>query len=138
MEKEKVLVRDNKGAFLKMFKRKFKEEFEFNENPSLINTKEEPSDFDRCIYVVYDNVEFIDFLKLDKKGTNVLVYLFNEKLYNSVSFLEELGNLMLLDGSKAKTEIIKDLKAYFNQKNDFDEPVLPNGIFQNLRHYNQN
>lgn len=132
MEKEKVLVRDNQGTFLKMFKRKFKDEFEFYENSFSAIDENEAVEFDRCIYVVYDKSEFLDFLKLDKKGTNVLVCLFNKQLYSSLTFLEDLKNLILLDGSKNKAEIIKDLKVYFKEKKNFSMPNTPKVISQNL------
>ncbi|MNR36373.1 hypothetical protein D3C85_1542840 [compost metagenome] len=56
----------------------------------------------------------IDYLKLEKKGSNVLVCLFNKQLYSSLAFLQEINNLILLDESKTKPEIVKDLQAHFN------------------------
>lgn len=116
MEKERVLVRDNKGVFLKMFKRRFKDEFDFFENPFLYKNENEVTEFNRSIFVVYDKSELIEFLQLDKKGTNVLVCLFNKQLYDSLSFLEEVKSLILLDNSKTRIEIIKELKAHFKSK----------------------
>lgn len=115
MEREKVLVRDNRGIFLKMFKRKFKDEFDFSGNSFLIENESDYTNFDRSIFVVYDKTEMIDYLKLETKGTNVLVCLFNKQLYNSLMFLQEINNLILLDQSKTKTEIVKDLKAHFKK-----------------------
>lgn len=116
MKRERVLVQDNKGIFLKMFKRTFKDEFNFFENSSSL--KNELLSFDRFIYVVYDKFELIDYLSMDKKGLNVLVCLFNKQLYGSLLFMEEMNNLILLDESKTKPEIVKDLKNYFNKKSD--------------------
>ncbi|OXA75167.1 hypothetical protein SAMN05444397_11711 [Flavobacterium aquidurense] len=115
MEREKILVRDNKGIFLKMFRRKFKDEFDFFGNSFLIENENDYKDYDRSIFVVYDKAEMIDYLKLEKKGSNVLVCLFNKQLYGSLAFLEEINNLILLDESKTKPEIVKDLKAYFKK-----------------------
>lgn len=114
MEKERVLVRDDKGAFLKMFKRRFKDEFDFSESSFLSVYENESEDFDRFIYVVYDKFELLEFLKLDRKDSNVLLCLFNKQLYGSLSFLEEVKNLILLDSSKTRKEIIRELKSYFN------------------------
>ena len=50
-----------------MFKRKFKDEFEFSEDSFLLKNEEKSKDFDRSIFVVYEKSELIDFLKLDKK-----------------------------------------------------------------------
>ena len=124
IKKEKVLVRDNKGVFLKMFKRKFKNEFEFSEDSFLLENESKPNNFDRSIFVVYDKAELLEFLKLEKKGTNVMVCLFNKQLHNSFSFFKDIKNLFLIDGSKTRTEIFKDLAVYFNSKSDF-VPKIP-------------
>lgn len=118
MEKERVLVCDNKGIFLKMFKRRFKNEFDFFENSLLSKNENEAAKFDRSIYVVYDKSELVEFLQLEKKGTNVLVCLFNKQLYDSLSFLQEVKSLILLDSSKTRIEIIKELKSHFKNKSD--------------------
>jgi len=128
MEREKVLVRDNKGVFLKMFKRKFKDEFDFSGNSFLIENENDYKDFDRSIFVVYDKSEMIDYLKLEKKGTNVLVCLFNKQLYSSLSFLQEINNLILLDESKTKPEIVKDLKDHFKKIPEADGRA-PKSVF---------
>ncbi|WP_316635361.1 hypothetical protein [uncultured Flavobacterium sp.] len=132
MEKEKVLVRDNQGIFLRMFKRKFKDEIDFHENSFSAVNENESLAFDRCIYVVYNKSEFLEFLKLDKSGANILVCLFNKQLYTSLTFLNELKNLIMVDGSKSKAEITKDLKSYFKGKTDFTMPTTPRVISQNL------
>jgi len=115
-----------------MFKRKFKDEFEFNETSFSGVNENESLDFDRCIYVVYNKTEFLDFLKLDKKGTNILVCLFNKQLYSSLTFLNDLKSLIMIDGSNNKAEIIKDLKLYFKEKANFAIPTAPRVISQNL------
>lgn len=102
-----------------MFKRKFKEDFEFYENSFLLKSESGSSDFDRSIFVVYDKHELIEFLKLEKKGTNVMACFFNKQLLNSLFFLEEIKNLKIIDASQSRTEIIKDLKLYFNNTSDY-------------------
>ena len=115
MKKDKVLVYDNKKIFLKMFKRKFDNEFDFTDSHFLIDNKVESKEFDRFIYVIHDKTELLQFLKLNKKENNVLVCLFDKQLYNSMSFLEETNSLILLDSSKTRTEIVKELKIYFSK-----------------------
>jgi len=115
-----------------MFKRKFKDEFEFNETSFSGVNENESLNFDRCIYVVYNKTEFLDFLKLDKKGTNILVCLFNKQLYSSLTFLNDLKSLIMIDGTNNKAEIIKDLKLYFKEKTNFGMPTAPRVISQNL------
>lgn len=113
-------MHDNKGTFLKMFKRNFKSEFDFFENSFSYNSESESTEYDRSIFVIYEKSELIDFLKLDKKGTNVLVCLFNKHLYDSLSFLEEIKSLVLLDNSKTRNELVTELKQNFKTKVDYD------------------
>ena len=99
-----------------MFKRKFKNDFDFFEKNSFqIENENDYKDFDRSIYVVYEKSEMIDYLKSEKKGSNVLVCLFNKQLYSSLSFMDEINNLLLLDESKTKQEIVKDLKMHLKK-----------------------
>lgn len=125
------LVLDNNGVFLKMFKRKFKNDFEFSEDSFLLENGSELNNFDRSIFVVYDKAELLDFLKLEKKGTNVMVCLFNKQLHSSLSFFNDVKNLFLIDGSKNRTEIFKDLALYFKSKSDF-VPKMPVMKLSNL------
>jgi hypothetical protein len=102
-----------------MFKRKFKSDFEFSEDSFLLDNDNESSDFDRSIFVVYDKAELLDFLRLERKGTNVMLFLFDKQLFSSLSFFKEIENLVLIDGSKSRTEIFKDLALYFKSKSEF-------------------
>jgi hypothetical protein len=126
MEKERVLVFDSKGTFLKMFKRKFKEEFDFIENSFFDKT--ETKEFDRIVFVLHNHNELLNFLAQEKKESNILVCLFNLQFYRSLSFLAETNNLILFDESKTRNEILKELKTYFNSKLDsktIEKPFLP-------------
>ncbi|MCD0471833.1 hypothetical protein [Flavobacterium sp. JAS] len=116
MEKEKVLVFDDKGLFLEMFKKDLINEFKFSECSFLkTNHIEEKKDFDAFVFVVYNKLELIEFLKLEKQRRNVLVCLFDEKLYGNISFLEEINNLIMLDGYKTKSACIRDLKEHLKK-----------------------
>lgn len=128
IKKERVLVRDNKGIFLKMFKRKFRNEFEFFEDTFSVIDENKSNDFDRSVFVVYEYSELLQFFELERKGTNVMVCLFNKQLFNSLSLVEEIKNLILIDASKTRTEIFEDLKTYFNKSSNLP-PQLPNVNF---------
>ncbi|WDF66354.1 hypothetical protein [Flavobacterium sp. KACC 22763] len=117
MQKEKVLVCDNSATFLKMFKRKFKEEFDFFEE-LLLNDRRR-KEFDHVIYVINDRKELLNFLSQKKNDSHALVCLFDIHLYRSISFLEETYNFILFDESKTRTEILKELKKFFRSKLDF-------------------
>ncbi|WP_433831772.1 hypothetical protein [Flavobacterium anhuiense] len=130
MAKKKVLVFDSKGIFLKMFKRRFKDQFEFIEDSFLHETVKES---DRIVYVIYNHNELLQFLSQGKKEANTLVCLFNVQFYRSLSFLEVTDNVMLFDESKTRTEILKELKKFFNSKLDFKtdkKKFMPSKISQ--------
>jgi hypothetical protein len=118
MQKERVLVVDNQGFFLKMFKRKLKDEFEFLEKSFTDQCEGTINQYDRIIYVVYRREELLSFLQEEKRA-NTLVCLFNRQLYKSLSFLEEINNLILFDESKTSREIFKEVKLFLKKKLDF-------------------
>lgn len=117
IKKKRILVRDNKGVFLKMFKRKFKDEFEFYPDSSLLK-KDEQDNFDCSVFVVYEYSELVDFFKLQSLSANFMLCLFSKQLYDSLSLIEEIKDLILIDASKNKTEIFEDLKVYFKQSSN--------------------
>jgi hypothetical protein len=135
MGKKNILICDNKKVFVKMFKKKFNNEIEFIDAFFVEDKENKIKNFDRLIFVVYNKFELIEFLKLYKEGTDILVCVFNKQLYNSLSFLEEFNNLFLLDGSKTRKEIIIDLRAnlknVFNFKQQFSESMFSANPIEN-------
>jgi hypothetical protein len=118
IKKVKVLVRDNQGFFLKMFKRKFKNEFEFSEDSFLLKKKNNSGKFDHSVFVVYDYSELLDFFELESINTNFVVCLFSKHLYNSLSLIEEIKDLILIDATKNKAEIFEDFKLCFKKSSN--------------------
>ena len=131
MEKEKVLVFDDKGLFLEMFKKDLINEFKFSECSFLKADQIEKKDFNAFVFVVYNKLELIEFLKLEKKSRNVLVCLFDEKLHSDISFLEEINNLIILDGYKTRSTSMRDLKLYLKSTSKSQEK-LENCKIQNV------
>ena len=128
MGKKNILVCDNKKVFMKMFKRKFSNEFEFTDSAALDHTEDQIINFDRIVLVIYNKFELIEFLKFYKKGTNILVCIFNKKLYTDLIFLEDFNDLLLLDGSKTRNEIMNDLKSSFKNTLDFKQQMSESGF----------
>jgi len=131
MKKEKVLVFDSKGVFLKMFKRRFKEELDFIEDSFFDGTT--AKEFDRIVFVIHNHNELLNFLGQEKRGANILVCLFNVQHYRSLSFLESTNNFILFNESKTKPEILKELKVFFDNTLDsksIEKPFLPPKISQ--------
>lgn len=117
MKKEKILVKDNRGVFLKMFKRKFKDKIEFFEKPFFDTNEEYPKQYDRIVYVVHNRQELLGFLQ-EEKNSNDLVCLFDKQFYKSLDFLEIVNPLILFYESKTSREVLKELKIFFRTKLD--------------------
>ena len=130
MRKKNILVCDNKKVFIKMFKRKFGNEFEFTDNAALNSNEGEEIKFNSLVLIIYNKFELIEFLKLYKKGTNVLVCVFNKYLYTELMFLEDFNDLALLDGSKTRKEIMLDLKSNFKNTLSFKQQISES-VFSN-------
>ncbi|MBZ4033614.1 hypothetical protein K6T82_02480 [Flavobacterium sp. 17A] len=96
-----------------MFKRKFKDEFEFSEDSFLLKNEKKSNSYDHSVFVVYEYSELLDFFELEGINNNFMVCLFSKHLYNSLSMIEEIKDLILIDASKSKTEIFQDLRTYF-------------------------
>lgn len=118
MIKKRILVRDNKGTFLKMFKRKFKDEFEFSEDSFLAKKDDKLDNFDCSVFVVYEYSELVDFFELGSIRNNFMLCLFSKHLYNSLLLIEEIKDLILIDATKNKTELFDDLKLYLKKSSN--------------------
>lgn len=129
-EKIKVLISDHKGLFSRMFGKELTEEFDIITNSSLVNNQVEMKDFDRLITVVYNKLELRDFLEIEEKKSNILVCLFNKRLYTKISFIEEINDLIVLDGYKTKKRIVKDLKSHLKKASQFQNPQAKS-VFSN-------
>lgn len=97
-----------------MFRRRFKDNFKFSEDS--VFKQKDTNEFDYFIYVIYDELELLDFLKQNNKDRKSLVCLFNRQYYKSLSFLNEISNLILFDESKTRNEIVKELQYHFDNK----------------------
>lgn len=128
MKKEKVLIRDNKKVFLKMFKKELVNEFQLTETSMNENQQNQLMNFDRFVYVVYNKIELIEFLKLNKRGSNVLVCLFDKQLQINATFMEEIHDLVLLEGYKTKKETIKDLTLHLKNTLPSQQSFIENSV----------
>lgn len=128
MKKEMVLIRDDKKVFLKMFKKELFDEFQFTETSMKDDRQTQLMAFDRFVYVVYNKLELVEFLKLNKRGSNVLVCLFDKQLQVNESFMEEIHDLVLLDGYKTKKETIRELILHLKNTSKFKQPFAEDSV----------
>ncbi|MDR7372884.1 hypothetical protein [Flavobacterium aquidurense] len=110
----KISVLDNKGCFLKMFKKKFKDEYDFTVGVDLSSEENEFS-LDCLVVALYNDSDLMEFLKLRQKGLNVILFVhYNKELFYNLVYLEDRTGLVVIDASGTKMEIFKDLKKHFS------------------------
>lgn len=126
LKKENVLIHDEKRVFLKLFKKELSNQFNFSENSVLDNDQSEESE--RYISVVYSKTELIDFLRVTPKGTNILVCLFNEELYDNGSFMQEINSLISLKKYETKPGIIREIQQHFQKTPEIREQLIKSGL----------
>lgn len=110
MELQQILVYDNQNYFFRFLKYEFDENFEFKKIKKN-NNFNEMSNYIIVVFVMYSESEFLDFLKLYNTGVQILVATYNKEL---LSEMERMNNVILLDTSKAKKEIARELSDFFN------------------------
>ena len=111
-----------------MFKKSFSNDFQFSTNLFLDENKIKPVNFDYFIFVIYDKEDLIECLKLHKEGSNALVCVFKKQMYTDLLFLEEMNDLILLDGSKSKKDLIADLKRSLNCNLNYRQQAIDSRI----------
>lgn len=73
------------------------------------------NDYLAIVFVIYSEEEIADLMSIYKKGIPLIVCTFNEKLLLKLKNIDEI---LLLDTSKIKSEVIAELKAYLNKSNE--------------------
>lgn len=123
MKEKRVLIYDRKKVFFKMFQKKISQEFAAYNN-ILVKGDNEPKFNDHLILVIYDKMELATFLNLYRKRKNVLICIFDNELFFNLMFFHDVGNLFLVDGTKIKSELLKDLKLFLNSNVTTEEHRL--------------
>ncbi|MDP5201349.1 hypothetical protein [Flavobacterium sp. DG2-3] len=99
-----------------MFKRKLKDDFELSECLFFDEKDGDKKQYDKIVFVIYDKLELLGFLKKEHRNANTLVCLFDKQFYSALSVLEEINGLVLFDESKTRKEVFKELKQHFMEK----------------------
>lgn len=113
MNKKKGLVYDNQKYFLRLLKYEFKDiSFDSYSNFNYFN--EILNNYSIIIFVIYSEEELFDFMKVYKKGVPLIMCTFSkERLIK----LQSIDDLILLDTSKVRSEIVTELRHHFNLAN---------------------
>jgi hypothetical protein len=114
MNKKKGLVYDNQKYFSRLLKYEFKEDISFDTYSNFKCFNEILDNYSIIIFVIYSEEELFDFMKVYKKGVPLILCTFSkERLIK----LQKIEDLILLDTSKVRSEIVTELRYYFNLAN---------------------
>ncbi len=110
MELQKILVYDKQNYFFRFLKYEFDKIFDFKKvkNDEIIN---DLGGYAIVVFVIYSESELLDFLKVYSNGCQVLVCTYNKEM---LSKMQSLDDIILLDISKTKYEMTKELRNFFN------------------------
>ena len=120
MNTNKHVVYDSRNYFSRFLKYEFRKNFKFDTFKNFNDFENEIKNYSTIIFVIYSEEELVDFMKIYKAGFPLIVCTFNEKLLLKMKSVEEI---LLLDTSKVKSEVIIELKSYLNLVNYFSIEV---------------
>lgn len=111
MSIKKGIIYGNQKYFYRLLKYKFDNEFIFDSFKKVKEFKSLSKDYILVIFVIYTEAELEDLMKVYKNDIPLIVCSFNKNILNS---LKNNENMLLVDTSKVRSEILLDLKTYFN------------------------
>ncbi|MDI5950341.1 hypothetical protein QLS91_11770 [Flavobacterium sp. LB2P84] len=114
MTRKKGLVYDNQKYFSRLLKYEFQEDLSFDTYCDFKYFDVALNDYSIIIFVIYSEEELFDFMKVYKKGIPLIMCTFSKERFMK---LQKIDDLILLDTSKIRAEIVTDLKYYFNLVN---------------------
>lgn len=110
--KKRVLIYGNQKCFSKYLKCKFQDVLILDVCKNIKDLKEELDTYSVIVLVIYTEEDLFDFFKIYRSGIPMVICSFNKRV---LEFLMDLENLYLLDTSKIRSEILKQLGSYFNE-----------------------
>lgn len=107
--KKKIIFFDNQHYLFNFFKKEFTE-FEIIKGKQEITLKEISEEFLIVVFVVYSESDLIDLLRVYSNGVQIVVCTPVAKILNR---LFGIPNLMIVDTSQLKFEMVRDLRNCF-------------------------
>lgn len=108
---KKGLVYDNQKYFSRFLKYEFEQEFDFKVCRNFDYFDGKLSDYSVIIFVIYDEEELFDFLRVYQKGIPLIICTFNKQILNK---LKKTDDISVLDTSSLRSELIIELRNFFN------------------------
>jgi hypothetical protein len=109
MKLQQILVYDKQHYFFRFLKNQFEENFEFKKITKLEKLKD-LSKYPIVVFVMYNEAELFDFMNMYIADIHVLVCTFNKNILHKIKIT---SNISLLDTSKTKIEMEKELRVFF-------------------------
>ena len=111
MNTKKKVVYDSQHYFSRFLKYEFRKTLEFDTFKNFNHLEKALNNYSTILFVIYIEEELIDLMKIYKKGIPLIVCTFNKQLLLKLKNIDEI---LLLDTSKVKSEVITELKSYLN------------------------
>lgn len=111
MSIKKRVVFDSQNYFARFLKYEFKNTFEFDSFRNFKSFENGINDYSTIVFVIYYEEEIVNLMSIYKKGIPLIVCTFNKKLLLKMQNIDEI---LLMDTSKLKSEVIAELKSYLN------------------------
>ena len=111
MDNKKYVVYDCRNYFSRFLKYEFRNTNNFESFKDFKIFENVISNYSAIIFVIYSEEELINFIRIYKKGIPLIVCTFNKKLLLTMSDMDEI---LLLDTSKLKAEVMIEFKSYLN------------------------
>lgn len=113
MMKKRALIYGNQKCFSKFLKCKFQDLLEFDVCKDLKFLTEDLQVYSVVVFVIYAEEDLIDFFKIYSKGIPLVVCAFNKRILDVLIGLE---NIILVDTTKIRSEILNQLSFYFEEE----------------------
>lgn len=112
MMKKRVLLYGNQKCFSKYLKCKFQDVLVLDVCKNFKDLTAELNTYSVIVLVIYTEEDLFDFFKIYRSEIPLVICSFNKRV---LEFLMDLENLYLLDTSKIRSEILKQLGSHFNE-----------------------
>lgn len=110
--KKRVLLYGNQKCFSKYLKCKFQDVLVLDVCKNFKDLTDELNTYSVIVLVIYTEEDLFDFFKIYRSEIPLVICSFNKRV---LEFLMDLENLYLLDTSKIRSEILKQLGSHFNE-----------------------
>jgi len=111
MISKKCVVYDSQNYFSRFLKYEFRKTMKFDSYKNFEQFENVITDYSIIVFVIYLEEELFDFMKIHKKEVPMIVCTFNKNLLMKMQNFDEI---LLLDTSKIKSEVITEFKSYLH------------------------